>query len=482
MGFYSDDDDENEETDEEFVGRLLANANSLTPSFVGLNEIVEAYGLLAGGGRYEDAMKLIDMGLSLFPENNKLLAFKACLFVEFDKLAEAEAIIRYIKDEAEKLPEFHLAQAWLHIKHGRENDMLKSLKRAISLVPDIDGKKEHMIMGIGTAMIKYNQFELAVIFFEQVPEEFLDEDVETLFEYAYSLENVGRLDLSIVQYEKVVHKDPMYDSAWYNLGLLYSRVDRLDDALEAYTNCTDITPDFADAYYNRGSIYISKMMPAEALNNLTEYLSYDQPKIEYMAYAMIGSCLFELGYNDLAKEFYSLALKHLPKSDHVMYCFGRNLAWIGENHEAADMFEKAIAINPNQADYYFSLGDLAPKGAGQAFDNYLAGLRLDPTNVIAWYRCLFIVCNLLPEYLDEARSFIEQSKAKFGGTPKALLFVEAIVEFYMAGNTRVAVSMVRDVAISEPQVIQEAAQSTELKKFLDEKKIRAVIDDYNIEL
>jgi tetratricopeptide (TPR) repeat protein len=50
-------------------------------------------------------------------------------------------------------------------------------------------------------------------------------------------------------YEKAIEINHDYDTAYYNMGIAYAKLDKFKEAIEALKKVIEIKPDFDKAYY-----------------------------------------------------------------------------------------------------------------------------------------------------------------------------------------------------------------------------------------
>ena len=83
---------------------------------------------------------------------------------------------------------------------------------------------------------------------------------------------------------------------------------------------------------------------------------------------------------DLEKKAYEEALRINPNNTDTLFYFATNLETRGLYEEAIAVFEKIIALDPEDADAYYELGlaYLAKRQKAKAMDVYNVLQKLDP--------------------------------------------------------------------------------------------------------
>ncbi|MBE2217584.1 MAG: tetratricopeptide repeat protein [Ignavibacteria bacterium] len=70
-------------------------------------------------------------------------------------------------------------------------------------------------------------------------------------------QNLGRSDLAIKDYQRVISMDPNHPQSYGNRGNVYDANGEYEKAVTDYTKAIELKPDYADAYFNRASTYMN---------------------------------------------------------------------------------------------------------------------------------------------------------------------------------------------------------------------------------
>lgn len=62
-------------------------------------------------------------------------------------------------------------------------------------------------------------------------------------------------DQALSYYQKCIAANPKYHSAYYNIAIVYKRMNKVDDAIYWYQKAIEINPRYSYAYNNLGNIY-----------------------------------------------------------------------------------------------------------------------------------------------------------------------------------------------------------------------------------
>ncbi len=118
------------------------------------------------------------------------------------------------------------------------------------------------------------------------------------FNFAYALEQLGRLADAAIFYLQTLRLDPTCAEACCNLGRLQQLTGRLDEAISWYEQALRLRPD-ARAATNLGTVYWQKGQPAEALYYCNEalHLEPQNPEAHFLrANLMLLSGNYEAGW------------------------------------------------------------------------------------------------------------------------------------------------------------------------------------------
>ncbi|MDQ1371549.1 MAG: hypothetical protein QG582_463 [Candidatus Thermoplasmatota archaeon] len=200
-----------------------------------------------------------------------------------------------------------------------------------------------------------------------------------------ALDALGMYERATESYRAAVRRAPRYELAWHNLGnCLYSR-ELYEDAADAYSKASSLNPSrlenlagLANSYSKLGKARRAKA----ALRRLVEAGPSKSP-VRLMA----AEILLDL---ELSAEAAEMCLDHIRlqgESMRALSVLGTAYHEAGDYARAAQTFEKALTMSPNDKEMFnnlgyslFCAGFLEP--ALSAFDKALA---VDPGYKHAWY-------------------------------------------------------------------------------------------------
>ena len=71
-----------------------------------------------------------------------------------------------------------------------------------------------------------------------------------------ALQNLGKNDLALKDYQQVIDIDPMHPQSYGNRGNVYDSTGNYEKAIADYSKGIELKSDYTDAFYNRGWVYI----------------------------------------------------------------------------------------------------------------------------------------------------------------------------------------------------------------------------------
>jgi tetratricopeptide (TPR) repeat protein len=198
-----------------------------------------------------------------------------------------------------------------------------------------------------------------------------------------ALNDRGKTDEAIAQYQQAIDLRPRYAEAHYNLARLLAQKGQLGDAVTHYEKALEINPADAEAQNNLGVTLFGSGRVDEAIAHYQEALKIRPDYAE-------GSCnlanaLLSKGDLDEAIARYSACLALSPNQADVEYDLASALLRRGRTDEAIEHYKKVLELRPDSADAYANLGSgfLAKGHVRDAIAAYRNALRISPENVPA---------------------------------------------------------------------------------------------------
>jgi tetratricopeptide (TPR) repeat protein len=130
-----------------------------------------------------------------------------------------------------------------------------------------------------------------------------------------------------------------------------------DAALAAYRQVLALAPAKPGVHFRIGRVLLAKSPDAEsraqAAKEFEKELEIDSSNAN-AAYEL-GEVRRKAGELEPARELFELALKHYPEFEEAQIALGRTLLDLGKADLALPHFQKAVALDPNDAVGYFQM-------------------------------------------------------------------------------------------------------------------------------
>ena len=251
-------------------------------------------------------LELLDINLERDPDNPEILAARAKVLFNLQRLKEAKYDIECaLKADPENL-EYLMLKADITFANGNIEESYRALEAAERLAPN--NQEVQLKMG------------------------------EITF---YSRD----YDRSLTYLTKVTERDPNSRTALFMKGFIYKEKGDTANAVQLFRRVCDKFPDYAPAFEELGVLYATRKSPM-ALEYLSTALRLEPSNTN----AMYALALFYQDNNDIesAETLYHQILDLNSASADAWH----NLGWIELTHysdyqRAVDYFDKALEINPN---------------------------------------------------------------------------------------------------------------------------------------
>jgi tetratricopeptide (TPR) repeat protein len=219
------------------------------------------------------------------------------------------------------------------------------------------------------------------------------QDSETLFRHALevtqknyiahfnlgaALDEKGRTDEAIRQFQEAIRLKSDDGKAYNNLGNALDKQGRTDEAIRQYLEAIQLKPDDANTHYNLGNALDKKGRTDEAISQFQEVIRLQPGYAE--AHNNLGNALGEKGRIDEAVSQLQEAIRLKPDFANAHNCLGNIFLKEGRTDEAVSQFQEAIRLKPDDPDAHNNLG-VAFGGKGridEAISQFQEVVRLEP--------------------------------------------------------------------------------------------------------
>lgn len=137
------------------------------------------------------------------------------------------------------------------------------------------------------------------------------EYAKAYFNLALTLQSAGHPEKARKWYELCLHHDRKLWQAWFNLGSLHRKAENWTTATECYLQALESNNQLAEVYDYLGRIYRDTEQLAKAESILLEGIEIDPERASI--YNTLGQVYFKMGLYDKALKFYQKALQLDPE-------------------------------------------------------------------------------------------------------------------------------------------------------------------------
>ncbi|HBH47063.1 MAG TPA: hypothetical protein DDX98_00390, partial [Bacteroidales bacterium] len=200
------------------------------------------------------------------------------------------------------------------------------------------------------------------------------------YNLAYSKYNLDDNRAALQDVETSILYDPEYCGAYNLMGLIYTDMEASDSAMMAFENAFQCDSSNSLYLFNMGYLRYSDREYLLAIEQFTKALKkgYDDMNI----YSYIGNSYDAAGYYDEAIEAHTKYIDAY-ETDYVGF-YNRGLAYYHQENyaDAISDFEKAAAVDNSDSDIYFKLAQChdSSGAADEARDFYDKAIEMNPDN------------------------------------------------------------------------------------------------------
>lgn len=223
-----------------------------------VEERIEIAELYIQWGFLNEAITILTNLMNEYPNDGELKVMLADIYIENDQDEQALLLLNEISEHDDAYLQALVQQADLYQAQGLFEVAEQKLLSAKRIAPE----EEIIDFALGELFFSMGQFQKAVTHYQKVKspdiagvgiadrlaeafastgeyEQALDyyqkltsDDPDTLFKHGFTAAQIGRHDIAINTWEKVIEKDPYYHSVYYELAGVYEKEELIKEAYE----------------------------------------------------------------------------------------------------------------------------------------------------------------------------------------------------------------------------------------------------------
>ena len=178
--------------------------------------------------------------------------------------------------------------------------------------------------------------------------------LDTYFDHAGVLEQLGRDEEAIARYDHLIAAKPDFPEALIRRGAALRRLGRPQEALKDFAQALNLNPDNADAWFQQGNAQHDLSAYAEARRSYGSAIALRQDFIE--AWFNLGNTCKDSKLLEAALTAYDRALSVQPDFYEAHSNRGYVLAQLQHPEEALRAYDKALELDDRSADLWFNRG------------------------------------------------------------------------------------------------------------------------------
>jgi len=360
-------------------------------------------------GDKENWQLACELSTDIYPFSSALLLRKAEWFLEQKQTSLALSIIQKVQTISPGDLDCLLLHSDILIQADKAQQAIDLLKTEIT---KFDGaEKIHILMELSDVYDELTEFEKVYDTLKQVL--VLNPKVEDALVRMCFWADVTKQQKDCIDFHiAILDKDPLYASAWYNLGLLYQSVKNYEEAIEAYENCMALNSQFDYALRNLGECYVQQEEFDKAIAVFEEHMQI--AKTEDIILETLAYCWEHKKQFAKARQYYRKASNINPEDDTVFYRIGETYVKERQWEKAIKSFSVALHLDKENVNYSLALGDclMQIEAEDEAVVCYLNAVKVKPTKKIIW----LALCKALyaTDYLKECIRQLELAEGHCG--------------------------------------------------------------------
>lgn len=212
-------------------------------------------------------------------------------------------------------------------------------------------------------------------------------DPRTLRLLGIACQHLGDFKCAESQFLAALEVDPAYFWGWHSLGELLLRKGEMDGGLRCVHRARSIEAGECSSYFILSELFTEQGHLELAMGELHQLTALAPPReVLAEAYAMLGEIRRDLGDQDGATSYFTLAAETDPAAADPWAALGDMARCAGQYDEALNCYRQALARKPDAADLQVQMGyTLVNTGKHEDAEQlFLTALESDPGEYSAY--------------------------------------------------------------------------------------------------
>ena len=290
-------------------------------------------------------------------------------------------------------------------------------------------------------------------------------------------QTAGQYQKALEDYRRAQELEPRNVDALLHIASIYNALDMNNDAIATYRKAIEMEPGYYRPYRKLGEFYYYRSNYSEAAAQWKQAIERAPGLVD--VYNELAAALINLGQDDEAEKAL-LASIRLRETADAQNGLGAIRAYQKRDREAADLYKRALALDPNVYVYWLNLADSSRrlgrlseaaaayrKGMGLA----LAELKDDPHN--GYTRAYVGYC--AARLGDAARADDEISQAREQLPSDTEVTRQTVLTYVALGQQDRAIEALNG---APPELLHELDRHPDLADFHQDLRFKQVVSKY----
>jgi uncharacterized protein (TIGR02466 family) len=170
-----------------------------------------------------------------------------------------------------------------------------------------------------------------------------------------ALDGQQKFNEAAIAYKNALKIQPKMPDLWFNLGIVFSKLNQPAEAADAYLQAIKVNPNFFEAHGNLGIILQQQGKLDDAIKSYRKGLTLNPA--DARGYFNLGTALRDKGQLADAVNAYQQTLKLFPNYTDAHNNLGETLRDMGDMDAAVKSYQAALTLNANHANANYNMAE-----------------------------------------------------------------------------------------------------------------------------